>query len=103
MLKNGFIADIPLIFAAIDPCICCAERTVTLVSARSGEESIVRMSDLRRQALARVNRELGAMVVIITHNSAIAAMADRVIRLSDGRIAGIDTNAVKLSPRALSW
>jgi len=53
MLKNGFIADIPLIFAAIDPCICCAERAVTLVSARSGEESIVRMSDLRRLALAR--------------------------------------------------
>jgi NADH-quinone oxidoreductase subunit D len=53
MLKNGFIADIPLIFAAIDPCICCAERTVTLVSARSGEESIVTMSDLRRRALVR--------------------------------------------------
>ena len=53
MLRNGFIADIPLIFAAIDPCICCAERTVTLVSARSGQESVVRMSELRRQALAR--------------------------------------------------
>jgi len=53
MLRNGFIADIPLIFAAIDPCICCAERTVTLIGARSGEESVVRMSDLRRKALAR--------------------------------------------------
>jgi membrane-bound hydrogenase subunit alpha len=53
MLKKGFIADIPLIFAAIDPCICCAERTVTLISARSGEESVVRMSDLRRQAISR--------------------------------------------------
>jgi len=53
MLRKGFIADIPLIFAAIDPCICCAERTVTLVGARTGEESIVRMSDLRRQAIAR--------------------------------------------------
>jgi membrane-bound hydrogenase subunit alpha len=53
MLKNGFIADIPLIFAAIDPCICCAERSVTLIGARSGEESVVQMSDLRRQAIAR--------------------------------------------------
>ncbi len=53
MLRKGFIADIPLIFAAIDPCICCAERTVTLVGARTGEESVVRMSDLRRQAIAR--------------------------------------------------
>jgi NADH-quinone oxidoreductase subunit D len=53
MLRKGFIADIPLIFAAIDPCICCAERTVTLIAAGSGEESVVLMSDLRRQAIAR--------------------------------------------------
>jgi NADH-quinone oxidoreductase subunit D len=53
MLRNGFIADIPLIFAAIDPCICCAERSVELIDARSGEERTVRMSDLRRLAAAR--------------------------------------------------
>jgi len=53
MLKKGFIADIPLIFAAIDPCICCAERTVELVDTRSGEERIVRFSDLRRAAEVR--------------------------------------------------
>jgi len=53
MLKNGFIADIPLIFAAIDPCICCAERTVALIEARTGEEKIVRFSDLRRLARRR--------------------------------------------------
>ncbi len=53
MLRSGFIADIPLIFAAIDPCICCAERTVELVNARSGEESIVRFSDLRALAAKR--------------------------------------------------
>jgi len=53
MLRKGFIADIPLIFAAIDPCICCAERSVTLVSAASGDESVVRMSELRRRAIAR--------------------------------------------------
>jgi NADH-quinone oxidoreductase subunit D len=53
MLKTGFVADVPLIFAAIDPCICCAERAVTLVGARDGQETLVRMSDLRRQAIAR--------------------------------------------------
>lgn len=53
MLKKGFIADIPLIFAAIDPCICCAERTVELVDGRSGEERVVRLSDLRRMASER--------------------------------------------------
>jgi NADH-quinone oxidoreductase subunit D len=55
MLRNGFIADIPLIFAAIDPCICCAERTVTLVNVRSGEETAVLLSDLRRRA-AEIHR-----------------------------------------------
>jgi NADH-quinone oxidoreductase subunit D len=55
MLRNGFIADIPLIFAAIDPCICCAERTVTLVNFRSGEETTVLLSDLRRRA-AEIHR-----------------------------------------------
>jgi NADH-quinone oxidoreductase subunit D len=53
MLRNGFVADIPLIFAAIDPCICCAERVVTLVNARNGEEKLVPMSRLRRQAIER--------------------------------------------------
>lgn len=53
MLKKGFIADIPLIFAAIDPCICCAERTVELVDGRTGEERVVRLSDLRKTANER--------------------------------------------------
>jgi hypothetical protein len=57
MLRNGFIADIPLIFAAIDPCICCAERTVTLVDARNGAESVVTLSDLRRRAKARPSND----------------------------------------------
>jgi membrane-bound hydrogenase subunit alpha len=53
MLKDGFIADIPLIFAAIDPCICCAERAVTLIDARNGEETTVSLGDLRRRAIER--------------------------------------------------
>jgi membrane-bound hydrogenase subunit alpha len=57
MLRQGFIADIPLIFAAIDPCVCCAERTVELVNARSGQEKIVRFSELRRLADERFKRQ----------------------------------------------
>ncbi len=55
------------------------------------------------EALERVNRELGTCTALITHNAAIAAMADRVIRLSDGRIAGIETNPVKRAPHELAW
>jgi NADH-quinone oxidoreductase subunit D len=51
MLKNGFIADIPLIFAAIDPCICCAERTVQMIDTRSGEEKVLTLAELRRYSV----------------------------------------------------
>src|SRR5512134_2465997 len=50
------------------------------------------------QALERINRETGALTVVITHNEVIARMADRVIRLSDGRIAGIERNATRAKP-----
>jgi putative ABC transport system ATP-binding protein len=53
--------------------------------------------------IARVNRDLGTTAVVITHNSAIAGMADRVIRLGDGQIQGIARNERKLSPAELSW
>ncbi|MDD5528407.1 MAG: nickel-dependent hydrogenase large subunit [bacterium] len=50
MLKGCFIADIPLIFAAIDPCICCAERMVELVNVKNGEASVVSFGDLKKLA-----------------------------------------------------
>ncbi|MGZ5063918.1 MAG: ABC transporter ATP-binding protein, partial [Usitatibacter sp.] len=37
--------------------------------------------------IARVNLELGTTAMVITHNAAIAGMADRVLKLADGRIA----------------
>jgi putative ABC transport system ATP-binding protein len=55
------------------------------------------------EALARVNAELGTTTVVITHNAAIASMADRVIRLADGRVVSIEDRTAKLSPRELSW
>jgi putative ABC transport system ATP-binding protein len=55
------------------------------------------------EALERVNRTLGTTTVIITHNSDIAAIADRVIHLSDGHVSEVILNAVKKSPRQLHW
>jgi len=55
------------------------------------------------EALERVNHELGTTTVVITHNAAIARMADRVIRISSGRIVGVESNAVKAAPAELSW
>jgi putative ABC transport system ATP-binding protein len=55
------------------------------------------------EALEKVNREMGTLTVLITHNAGIAAMADRVIRLSDGHIVESRSNADKVAARELSW
>ncbi len=55
------------------------------------------------EVIARINRELGTTAVVITHNAAIAGMADRVIRLADGRVASIDVPERRLTPAQLSW
>jgi putative ABC transport system ATP-binding protein len=55
------------------------------------------------EVIARINAELGTTAVIITHNAAIGGMANRVIRLADGLIAGIEHNARQLSAEELSW
>jgi putative ABC transport system ATP-binding protein len=55
------------------------------------------------EVLERVNRELGTLTVIITHNAAIAGMAERVVRISSGGVAEIRANARRVSPGELSW
>jgi putative ABC transport system ATP-binding protein len=53
--------------------------------------------------LACVNRELGTITLLITHNAAIGALADRVIRLSSGRIVEEARNAQRGSADELVW
>ena len=55
------------------------------------------------EVIARINAELGTTAVVITHNAAIAGMADRVIYLGDGRIQKVEINAHKISPSELRW
>jgi putative ABC transport system ATP-binding protein len=56
------------------------------------------------EALARVNAELATTTIVITHNAAIAGMADRVIKLADGRVASVEARkGRKLAARELSW
>jgi len=54
-------------------------------------------------AITRVNRELGTSTVVITHNAAIAGLADRVVHLADGRVSSIDVNQTKLTVAELRW
>ncbi|MBA5638269.1 ABC transporter ATP-binding protein [Duganella sp. LX20W] len=53
--------------------------------------------------IARINRELGTTVVVITHNAVIARMADRVLHMTNGAIAAIETNASRCPAAELSW
>ena len=43
------------------------------------------------EVIARINRELGTTAIVITHNAAIAGMADRVVYLGDGSIQRIES------------
>ena len=54
-------------------------------------------------AIESVNRELGTTTAVITHNAAVSGMADRVVALSDGRIASERRNERKQKASELSW
>jgi putative ABC transport system ATP-binding protein len=54
-------------------------------------------------AIKRINEQLGTTTAVITHNAAIAGMADRVLRLGGGRIIGEERNARRLSPEEVRW
>jgi putative ABC transport system ATP-binding protein len=55
------------------------------------------------EVIAKINAELGTTAMVITHNAAIAGMADRVLRLGNGRIVGEEKPARKLTPAEISW
>ncbi len=55
------------------------------------------------EVIAKINAELGTTAMVITHNAAIAGMADRVLRIANGRIAAVERPARKLSPAEISW
>jgi putative ABC transport system ATP-binding protein len=55
------------------------------------------------EAIEKVNRDLGTTTAVITHNVVIADMADRVINLSDGRVASTRQNVNRKPAIAIEW
>jgi len=53
--------------------------------------------------LRDVNKSTGTTVILITHNAAIAGMADRVIHMQDGHVREITTNAHPITPDEMEW
>ncbi len=74
--------------------LLCDEPTGALDSETGG---------LVLQALDEVNRSLGTTLAIITHNVGIGDMADRVLHMSDGRIARVEVHAERRPVTELSW
>ena len=55
------------------------------------------------QILQDMSRKKGATVVIVTHNSAIAPIADRVIHMHDGKVTAVDVNEHPMDISELEW
>jgi len=53
--------------------------------------------------LHELSHELHQTVLLVTHNAAIARMADRVLRMRDGRIVGDERNEAPLAAERLEW
>ncbi|MFO0584091.1 MAG: ABC transporter ATP-binding protein [Anaeromyxobacter sp.] len=55
------------------------------------------------EVLSGVNRDLGTTTLLITHNAGIAAIADRVVRVRDGRIAAVEVNPRRAPVAEVAW
>ena len=55
------------------------------------------------QILEDMSRKRGATVIIVTHNAAIAPIADRVIRMHDARVQAIEVNAAPTPIANIEW
>lgn len=55
------------------------------------------------EALVRANDELGTTTLLITHNTDIANIGDRVVRFADGQIRSVERNPQRAAPATLRW
>ena len=55
------------------------------------------------QLLQNTGRKTGMTVIIITHNSALTAMADRVIRVKNGTVSSVETNEHPQDIAEIEW
>jgi putative ABC transport system ATP-binding protein len=80
--------------AAKDPALLLCDEPTGALDLETGR--------LVLEELRRVNAE-GRTLLIVTHNSAIAGMADRVVRLRSGELVGVERNEAPVEPAAVAW
>lgn len=54
-------------------------------------------------AMRSINRERGKTVLLVTHNTAIGDMADRIVRMRSGEISDVQTVETPTDPQELRW
>ncbi len=59
--------------------------------------------DYNTGLLKEINRTMGVTVIVITHNQAIAPMADRVIRIKNGKVSRMTRNEHPVSVETIEW
>jgi putative ABC transport system ATP-binding protein len=77
------------------PALVLADEPTGSLDIETGIDVLEVMHDL--------NLETGQTIVLVTHNAAIAQIADRVVHVSNGAVHKVETNTNPLAPRALSW
>jgi putative ABC transport system ATP-binding protein len=80
---------------ANDPAMLLCDEPTGNLDADTGHQVL--------QVIRDLNRQKGATVIVVTHNSAIAPMADRVVRLRNGTIEQMETVAQPLDIAQLAW
>jgi putative ABC transport system ATP-binding protein len=55
------------------------------------------------EAIGRAREQTGALAILITHNVAIGGLADRILKLADGRIAEVRANTGRAAVQDLVW
>jgi putative ABC transport system ATP-binding protein len=53
--------------------------------------------------LAEINKERGTTLIMVTHNTPLAGMADRVVRMRSGRVGEVKVNEHPLPPDQIEW
>jgi putative ABC transport system ATP-binding protein len=80
---------------AKEPLILLADEPTGNLDFRMGQKVLRVMQDL--------NRQEGRTVILVTHNTAIGQMADRVVHLHDGQIARVEANKQPLEAEEIEW
>ena len=80
---------------AKNPKILLCDEPTGALDYRTGKQVLGILEDM--------SRKQGATVIIVTHNAAIAPIADRVIHMHDARVQSIDVNAQPTPIADIEW